>query len=307
VIVNGQSIELALDSRCQLGEGPIWDDRVGRLLFVDIEGHEVHAFDPETGHDETIGAGGYVSAIALDAAGGWLAALQHDIARFTLAGGIGERIARIEGDRADTRLNDGYVDSRGRFWIGSLSLEKEIGQCALYRLERDPEYAARAAPRITPMLDRVTNSNGIDWSPDDRLMYYVDTGTRRIDVFDFDAVSGDIANRRALVTIDEADGKPDGLIVDADGCLWVALWQGSAVRRYTPDGRLDRQIDLPVSCPTKCAFGGPDLDMLYITSAHKALSMEQREREPHAGSLFAARPGVRGKPANRARFHAGPP
>lgn len=292
-------VEVAADCRCRLGEGPIWDDRVGRLLFVDIEGHEVHAFDPETGRDETIAAGGYVSAIALDDDGGWLAALQHDIARFTLAGGIGERIARIEGDRPDTRLNDGYVDSRGRFWIGSLSLEKETGQCALYRLERDPAGAPGAAARITPMLDRVTNSNGIDWSPDDRHMYYVDTGTRRIDVFDFDASSGDIANRRPLVTIEEAAGKPDGMIVDADGCLWVALWQGSAVRRYTPDGRLDRQIDLPVSCPTKCAFGGADLDTLYITSAHKALSPEEREREPHAGSLLAARPGVRGRRANR--------
>lgn len=293
-------VDLAVDCRCQLGEGPIWDDRIGRLLFVDIEGHAVHAFDPETGRDETVSAGGYVSAIALAAAGGWLVALQHDIARFTLAGGVGARIARVEGDRPGTRLNDGCVDSRGRFWIGSLSLEKAVGQCALYRLDREPGPAGQAALHVTRMLDRVTNSNGIDWSPDDRVMYYVDTGTRRIDAFDFDAVSGTIANRRPLVTIEEAGGKPDGLIVDADGCLWVALWQGSAVRRYTPDGRLDRQIDLPVSCPTKCAFGGADLDTLYITSAHKALSAEQREREPHAGSLFAVRPGVRGRTPNRA-------
>ena len=293
------AVEVVLDSRCQLGEGPIWDDRIGRLLFVDIEGHDVHAFDPETGRDETIATGGYVSAIALDDAGGWLAALQHDIARFTLAGGIGERIARIDGDRPDTRLNDGYVDSRGRFWIGTLSLEKEVGQCALYRLERAPAEAGHEAPRVSEMLDRVTNSNGIDWSLDDRHMYYVDTATRRIDVFDFDAACGDIASRRPLVTIEDAAGKPDGLIVDADGCLWVALWQGSAVRRYTPDGRLDRHIDLPVSCPTKCAFGGADLDTLYITSAHKALSPEERAREPHAGSLLATRPGVRGRRANR--------
>lgn len=297
-------VELAVDCRCELGEGPIWDDRVGRLLFVDINGHAVHVLDPVSGAHQAHGVGEYVSAVVLAEDNAYLVSLQHDIARFTLAGGIGERVARIEGDRPDTRLNDGCVDSRGRFWVGSLSLEKQIGHCALYRLDRDPGGAGQAALRVTRMLDRVTNSNGIDWSLDDHLMYYVDTGTRRIDVFDFDAVSGDIANRRPLVTIPESDGKPDGLIVDAEGCLWVALWQGSAVRRYTPDGRLDVQIDLPVSCPTKCAFGGADLDTLYITSAHKALSPEERRREPHAGSVFALHAGVRGRAANRARFDA---
>lgn len=286
------TVDVALDCRVALGEGPVWDDRAGRLLFVDIEGHAVHAFDPSGGHHEVVPTGEYVSVIALDDRGGWIVALQHDIARFTLASGVGERLARIEGGRADTRCNDGSVDSHGRFWVGSLSLERQPEQCALYRLDL-------ASGDVSTVVDRVTNSNGIDWSPDDRLMYYVDTGTRRIDVFDFDAHSGAVSNRRTVVSIPEADGKPDGLIVDADGCLWVALWQGGAVRRYTPEGRLDVQVDLPVSCPTKCAFGGADFDTLYITSAHQALSPEQRAREPHAGSVFAVRPGTRGRRANR--------
>lgn len=290
------TVDLALDCRCQIGEGPIWDDRTQRLLFVDIEGHEIHVFDPVVGRDEIIPAGEYVSAIALDGGGGWLAALQHDLARVTLEHGLGARVATIEGDRPDTRLNDGYVDARGRWWVGSLSLERQPERCALYRVEA---HGGVSAPRVTRMLDRVTNSNGIDWGPDGRVMYYADTGTRRIDVFDFDLDAGTIANRRVFVEFPEPGGKPDGLIVDADGGIWVALWQGSAVRRYTPDGRLDRQIDLPVSCPTKCAFGGAALDTLYITSAHKALTPAQRAREPHAGSLFALRPGVRGRQANR--------
>ncbi len=290
-------VELAVDCRCELGEGPIWDDRTGRLLFVDINRHDVHVYDPRSGAHDVHGTGDYVSAIALADDGAYLIARQHDIARFDPASGVGERLARVEGDRADTRFNDGCVDPRGRFWAGTMSLVKEKAQGALYRIDG----AAGEGGRVTRMLEHVTTSNGIDWSPDERLMYYIDTGTRRIDVFDYEAASGAIANRRVLVAIPEVEGKPDGLIVDADGCLWVALWQGRAVRRYTPGGALDRQIDLPVSCPTKCAFGGDALDTIFVTSARTALSPDDLTREPHAGSVFAIRAGVRGRHANRAR------
>lgn len=296
-------VELALDCRCELGEGPIWDDRIGRLLFVDINGHAVHIFDPRTGAHRVHDTGEYVSAIALADDGRYLIARQHEIARWNPepAGpppfGIGECIARVESDRADTRFNDGGVDPRGRFWVGSMSLVKQTGQGALYRIDG----AAGEGARVTRMLDPVTTSNGIDWSPDERLMYYIDTGERRIDVFDYEAAAGSIANRRPFAAIPDGDGKPDGLVVDADGCVWVALWQGSAVRRYAPDGRLDRQIDLPVSCPTKCAFGGETLDTIFVTSARTALSRSELAREPHAGSVFAIRAGVRGRRAHRAR------
>lgn len=290
-------VELALDCRCELGEGPIWDHRIGRLLFVDINGHDVHVYDPRSGAHDVHDTGEYVSAIALAGDGAYLIARQHDIARWSAATGISARVARVEGDRDDTRFNDGFVDPRGRFWAGTMSLVREKEQGALYRVDAAAPDGG-TGERATRMLEHVTTSNGIDWSPDEQLMYYVDTGLRRIDVFDFDAASGSIANRRVLVAIPEVEGKPDGLIVDADGCLWVALWQGSAVRRYTPDGRLDRQIDLPVSCPTKCAFGGDNLDELYITSARTMITTrEQQAREPHAGSVFVVRPGVGGRRA----------
>src|SRR5687768_6311849 len=246
--------ELALDSRCELGEGPIWDNRIGRLLFVDIDGHRVHVFDPKSGGHDTVECGEYVSAIALAASGGYLITLQHDIAWFDLATGVGERPVSIETERGATRFNDGYADPGGRFWAGTLSLRKKPHQSALYCIEMS------AGPRVTRMLEQITTSNGIDWSNDGRLMYYVDTGTRRIDVFDFDVATGTLRNRRPFVVIPESDGKPDGLILDEEGCIWVALWQGSAVRRYSPDARVVQQIDLPVSCPTKCAFGGANLD-----------------------------------------------
>lgn len=284
-------VELALDCRCELGEGPIWDDRIGRLLFVDINAHAVHTFDPATGAHQTFDAGEYVSAVALDARGGYVIALQHDFAFFDLVQGVSARLASVETARPDTRFNDGYVDARGRFWAGTMSLERKAGQGGLYRLDPDRQ--------VTHVLDGVTTSNGIDWTAEGRRMYYVDTGTRRIDVFDCDPATGAIANRRAFVTIAESDGKPDGLVLDDDDFVWVALWQGSAVRRYAPDGRLDLQIDLPVSCPTKCAFGGTNLDTLYITSAKAALTAAERESQPHAGSLFVAKPGARGRIAHR--------
>jgi sugar lactone lactonase YvrE len=283
------NVELALDCRCALGEGPIWDHRAGRLLFVDIDGHQVHCFDPRSGIDRSWQAGEYVSAVALAEGGEYLVALQHDIGLLDFAAGRLQRVARAADDRPDLRFNDGYVDPRGRFWAGTLSLARQQGQAALYRLD---------GTELTRVVENVTTSNGIDWSDDGRLMYYVDTGSRRVDVFDVAPETGTIDNRRPLITFPEADGKPDGLILDAEGFLWVALWQGSAVRRYSPDGRLVQQIDLPVSCPTKCAFGGERLDELYITSARAGLATDaERAREPHAGSLFVARPGVTGRRA----------
>lgn len=275
-------MDLALDCACALGEGPIWDHRSGRLLFVDIDGHAIHTFDPASGAHRVASAGEYVSAIALASAGGYIVTLQHDVAWFD-GERIGERPLSVEADRGDTRFNDGYVDPRGRFWAGTMSLVRQPAQGALYRIDMNP------APMVTRVLEGVTTSNGIDWSADERLMYYADTGTRRIDVFDFDPETAAIGNRRPFAAFAEAEGKPDGLVLDEEGCVWVALWDGSAVRRYAPDGRLARQIDLPVSRPTKCAFGGPNLDELYVTSA--------KSGEPHAGGVFVTRPGVRGRRA----------
>lgn len=284
--------ELALDARCELGEGPIWDDRIGRLLFADIHAHSIHSFDPASGAHTVADCGEYVSAIALAANGGYLITLQHDIAWFD-GTHVGERPLTVEAGRDDTRFNDGYVDPRGRFWAGTMSLERKPEQGALYRIDMNP------SPWVTRMLAPVTTSNGIDWSGDGRTMYYVDTGLRRIDRFDFDLERGTLSNRRPFVAIAEREGKPDGLVLDADDCVWVALWQGSAVRRYSPDGHLLQEIRLPVSCPTKPAFGGTHLDELYITTAAAALDPARRAQEPHAGSLFVARPGVTGRLPNR--------
>jgi sugar lactone lactonase YvrE len=148
------------------------------------------------------------------------------------------------------------------------------------------------------MLTGVTISNGLDWSPDGRRMYYVDSPTRRIDAFDFDATTGGIANRRTFVDVPADGGVPDGMTVDASGFVWVALWGGAALRRYAPDGTLERVVPLPVSHPTSCAFGGAALDELYVTSARGKLTLSERVGQPQAGGVFRLRPGVVGRPAH---------
>ena len=289
-------VELILDVKVELGEGPIWDQSRQRLLFVDIMRGDVHEFDPATGADSVFEVGAPVGAVTPTVRGDWLVATRDGFFRLNPATGNTTLAAIVEDDHPDNRMNDGYCDPRGRFWAGTMSMKHEAEAGALYRL--DPNG------KVTCMLTRVTTSNGIDWSPDGRSLYYVDTGTARIDVFDFDLDAGMISHRRPLVTIPDRDGKPDGIVVDAEGFLWLALWGGSAIRRYAPDGRLDRTIAMPVTHPTKCAFGGADLSDLYITSAWRALSPEERAAQPHAGSLFHCRPGVKGRPALfRERWH----
>jgi sugar lactone lactonase YvrE len=280
-------VELVLDVRAELGEGPIWDPARSALVFVDIMKGAIHTFRPATGRHDVIMIGMPVGAVAPTTRGDWVAAAGQGFYRIDPETGSCTPVAQAAPGRTDVRMNDGYVDPRGRFWAGTLSLEKQPERGALFRLSTNGH--------VETVLSRVTTSNGIDWSPDERLMYFVDTGTRRIDVFDFEAGPGRISGRRTFVDFSGQPGRPDGLIVDADGGVWVALWRGGAVRRYTPNGHLDREVVLPAVLVTKCAFGGPDLTDLYITTASRDLTQEEREAQPHAGSVFRTRPGVAGQ------------
>ncbi|HKV99588.1 MAG TPA: SMP-30/gluconolactonase/LRE family protein [Vicinamibacterales bacterium] len=283
--------DLVLDARLQLGEGPIWDADRGRLLFVDIMRGHVHEFDPVTGRDRVVEVGQPVGAVAPASRGDWVIAARDGFFRVDPATGATSLIAHIEKDDSVTRMNDGYVDARGRFWAGTMGMGGVPERGSLYRLDPDGS--------VTRHVTGVHISNGIDWSPDGRLMYYSDTGISRVDVFDFDESAGTISNRRTFVTITEDAGYPDGLVVDAEGFVWLALWEGGAVRRYAPDGTLDRTVAMPASLVTKCAFGGVDLSDLYITTAWIDLDEAGRAREPLAGGLFRLRPGVRGRAATR--------
>lgn len=275
------SAELVLDAGASLGEGPVWDPERNQLIWVDIDAGLVHRLDPGSADASTLEVGQPVGAVVPRRSGGLALAVRDGFALIEDGDSRVRLVAPLEADDPDTRMNDGACDRAGRFWAGTLSASRRPSG-ALYRWTGEKEPAR--------MLDGLTISNGIGWSPDDRQMYYIDTGTGGVDAFDFDLASGGIANRRQLIVIDPAAGKPDGLAVDADGGVWVAVWGGSAVHRYAPNGSLDRRVAVPVTQVTSCCFGDRDLGTLYITSAARGV------HEPHAGALFACRPGCTGLP-----------
>jgi sugar lactone lactonase YvrE len=285
--VRGGPLELLLDARAEVAEGPCWLADRQRLMWVDITAGLVRLFDPVTKEESSLDAGQPVGA-AVPADDGRIAlALRDGFALLDPDSGRLELIAEVERELEGNRMNDGKCDSAGRFWAGTMALASRRGAGALYRLGADR--------RVERVLDGVGISNGLDWSPDDRLMYYIDTLEDRVDVLDFDPATGAVANRRPFVTI-EGPGHPDGMTVDAEGGLWVALWGGGRIAHYLPDGTEVEGVEVPVAQTSSCAFGGPDLRYLYITTAWQHLPQDRRER--HAGGLFRCRPGVAGRPAN---------
>lgn len=261
-------IEVAVRGDATLGEGPTWDTSTSTLLWVDILGSAVHRYDPGRGTDDVLPTPQHVGAAKPRAAGGLVANLRDGVA---LIDADGSQRWLVYWERDGVRGNDAAVDGAGRLWAGTMRYDAAEAGGWLARVE--PDGAAKV------LLDDVTISNGIAWSPDNTLMYYIDTPTGRVDMFDYDLATGSATDRRPLCTV---EGSPDGMCVDADGCLWVAVWGGSAIRRYTPEGKLDREVPVPVSQPTACAFGGPDFTDLYVTTAREGL----QNPEELAGSLL---------------------
>ncbi|MEE1794495.1 SMP-30/gluconolactonase/LRE family protein [Streptomyces sp. BE308] len=261
--------EVAVREQAQLGEGPTWDPATGRLIWVDILSSRVHTYDPESGRRTVMATGQHVGAAKPRAGGGLVVNLREGIGRYDADGAFSWL---FHDPVAGRRGNDAAVAPDGALWAGTMRDDEAETGGGLCRVAPDGT--------VTDMVGAVACSNGTGWSPDGRLMYYIDTPTLRIDVFDVDGER--VRDRRPFATIEPGAGAPDGLTVDAEGCVWVALWNGSALRRYAPDGRLDRIIGLPVRRPTACAFGGRDLRDLYITSARTGGGAPH----PLAGSLL---------------------
>jgi sugar lactone lactonase YvrE len=283
--------ELVLDAQAELGEGPSWDTKNTVLYWVDILRGLVHVFEPHESRDTAVRAGKYVSSVVPKRSGGVAITLQHGFYTLNPKEGEVSTIAEVESRLAMNRFNDGKCDLTGRFWAGTMDMEERNASGALYFLERD---------RVRRVLEDVTISNGLGWSPDNNTMYYIDTPTRKVSALDYDAETGEVKNRRTVVDFNPVQpGSPDGMAVDTEGMIWVAHWGGYRVTRWNPaTGRLLDTVILPVALVTSCCFGGRNLDELYITTARTGLDQGALSRQPLSGGLFRVRTGLRGLPTN---------
>lgn len=286
--------DLAYRSTSHLGEGPVWDEEGHRLLWVNITAGELHAFDPVSGGDRVIWRqDGAVAAVALATTGELVLALRDRVIALDEASGIVRPLARLPLDRS-SRCNDGGVDPDGRFIIGTTAGHLTPGTASLYRLEHDGT--------VTTLLTGLGLSNGMCWDASGRTMYFIDSLSRSIGAFAYPGDSGPLGPPTRTIPIPMEAGIPDGMTIDADDTLWVALWGGSAIWQLSPDGDLLGTIDLPVSQPTSVAFAGDGSHDLYMTSATELLSPGQLASEPLAGSLFRAPVPARGVGERRVRL-----
>lgn len=264
------------------GEGPVWSERWGGLRWLDLLAGDVLSFGPD-GRIERRHVSTIVAAVRPRRRGGAVLGVERGFA-LEDADGTLTLLDELWAD-SNLRMNDGGCDPDGRFYCGSMAYNRAPGAGAVHRLDPDGS--------VTVVMEGVTISNGLGWSPDGSRAYYVDTETYRIDVFDY-LPRGELTNRRVFAAVAVEDGRPDGLTVDAEGGVWVALNKGGAVRRYAPSGAVDEVVELPVSQVTGCTLGGDQLDHLFITTSREGL---HEEEEPRAGALFGAWVGVRGLPA----------
>lgn len=284
--------ELEYENQALLGEGPVWDHRAQRLYWVDIEGFNVHVYDPATREHGVLNVGQFVGSLAVRQAGGLIAALKSGFALLDPATGALTSLADAESHLPGNRFNDGKCDPAGRFWAGSLSLDEENGQ------GKGNLYCLYADHSVQLKVPGVWISNGLVWTHDARTMYYIDSPTQQVVAYDYDLATGNIANPRVVINVPAREmGYPDGMTIDEEGMLWIAHWDGGHVCRWNPQtGEELAEITVPVSRPTSCVFGDEDFGTLYITSARTRLSEEKLAGQPLAGSLFKCRPGVRGLP-----------
>lgn len=275
-----------------LGEGPVWEPRRQALLWVDVERSQVHLSGVEGTRSHL--APEPVGAVAPSGDGRVLLAMGTGFAILDLDDGGIEVVARIPGaDPARVRMNDGKVDPAGRFWAGTKAYDDEPGAGGLYRLD--------GPGQVTEVLPEVTISNGLGWSPDGGTFYYIDTPTQTVRRFPFDPATGSLGAGEIHVDTGGLSGWPDGMTIDAQGDLWVAFWDGWAVRCFSGrDGALLRQLEVPVARPTSCAFGGAGLRRLFVTTARTGLTADAAGQQPLAGSVLAFEPGVAGLPATPA-------
>jgi sugar lactone lactonase YvrE len=286
-------VECVVDSRSQLGEATVWDDRDNVLWWIDIKSRLIHRYNPETGADDTFKAPHDLGCLGVRESGGLVVTMADGFSFFDPKTGVFTPIVDPEANIPENRFNDGKPDRQGRFWAGSMHDNVAGKTGSLYRLDTDLS--------CHKMYEGVVCSNALAWSPDSRTMYYADSFEYAVWAFDFDPATGDIANRRVFIDTRPTGGLPDGATVDADGCYWVTLPRIGKVSRYDPAGNLMETVLVPTTIPTCVGFGGRNLDILYVTTAILGRSDAELAGEQNPGGLFALHVGVKGLPEARFR------
>ena len=289
--------ELILDARNATGESPVWSTTEQALYWVDIPAKRLHRWSPADGKEQSWQASQMLACIAQTGNGNWIAAMENGLFAITphADGSLDSRLlASVTHAQPGMRFNDGRCDRQGRFWAGTMLMDMAAGAPvgAMYR------YNAGLTEPLTAQLQGFIVPNGLAFSPDGNTLYLSDShpDVQKIWAFDYDTDSGTPHNRRLFVDMTQHPGRPDGAAVDADGCYWICGNDAGLIHRFTPEGKLDRSLAVPVKKPTMCAFGGADLDTLFVTSIRPAGDLTD---QPLAGGVFALRPGVKGLPEPR--------
>jgi sugar lactone lactonase YvrE len=285
--MKSRNIDIALDAQADLAEGPWWDEQRQELIWVDIFAGSIHFLDPDSGLDRSIDVGQPIGMVARRQSGGLVCAVRDGIGFINSDENTFELAVPIESAIPGNRMNDGACDPAGRLWAGTMATDLLPSAGSLYRIS--------PSLQVTQVLSDVSISNGLDWSPDGRTFYFTDSTMKRLDAYDFDIDTGEISNGRVLVELPDPVATADGMAVDAEGTIWVAMWDGGCVQRFSPEGMLLERLDLPVVRPTSVAFGGSALNQLFITSARNGLTPRQLQDQPHAGAVFVLEPGVTGR------------
>jgi len=281
--------ETVIEANATLGEGACWDHDKQCLYWLDILNCEVHIFDPASGQDRLHKTPYHVTLVQPTTRGDLILGTKMGIARMDPNSGAFQELVDPEADIPTNRFNDGKPGPDGRLYAGTIAYDGSDKQANFWRIEKDLSY--------TCLLDHVGNANGLCWSPDETTLYWIDTKTNCVFAFDWDATTGDISNRRVAVDVPREVGHPDGMTIDADGHLWTALWGGYGVAKWDPlTGKMLEKVTCPAENVTCPSFGGPDLDILYFTTAIKGRDASTPSDAPGAGNLYAARPGAKGLP-----------
>lgn len=284
--------ELVLDIKNTLGEGPHWDHNQKILYWVDILKKRLYQYQQSERKYIYHQFEQYIGSAVPSGSGTMIMAMQNGIYEYELETRKLTKITDPEEDKENNRFNDGKCDPAGRFWAGTMDLDAKKGSGTLYRLDRNGN--------IDPMVSQVSISNGLAWSPDKKYMYFIDTPTNQVAIYHYEDQTGDISFYKVGVKIPTEMGSPDGMTIDNEGMIWVALWGGAKVTRWNPfSGELLEEVHVPAINVTSCTFGGENLDELYITTANTDMSKGDLERYPNAGGLFMVKTNAKGMTANR--------